>query len=107
MSEITQYRINQIVDNGKVVQITLSEDVELEPISQKQLIMESVSKKIDPEIKNQITPLLEAILQAQPTIRLKSYQHTTITITMPKKGYENIGRPQVGDKLEINLRKIS
>ncbi len=107
MSEITQYRINQIVDNGKVVQITLSEDVQLEPISQKQLIMESVSKKIDPEIKSQIIPLLEAILQAQPTIRLKSYQHTTIIITMPKKRYENIGRPQVGDKLEINLRKIS
>ena len=107
MSEIIPYRINQIVDNGQIVQISLAEDVQLEPVSQKQLIMESVAKKLDPELKEQVTPLLEAILQAQPTIRLKSYQHTSITITMPRKRYENMGRPQVGDKLEINLKKIS
>jgi phage-related protein len=67
--------------------------------------MDSVSKKLDPELKEQVMPLLEAILQAQPTIKLKSYQQTTITITMPKKRYERMGRPQVGEKLEINLKK--
>ena len=107
MSEIVSYVIQQIVDNGNVVQISLAEDVQLEPVSQKQLIMDSVSKKLDPELKEQITPLLEAILQAQPTINLRSYQQTTITITMPKKRYERMGRPQVGEKLEINLKKIS
>lgn len=107
MSDIIRYRINQIVDNGQVVQISLVEDVQLEPVSQKQLIMESVGKKLDPELKEQVTPLLEAILQAQPTIRLKSYQHTSITITMPRNRYEKMGKPQVGEKLEINLRKIS
>ncbi len=107
MSEIVSYVIQQIVDNGNVVQISLAEDVQLEPVSQKQLIMDSVSKKLDPELKEQVTPLLEAILQAQPTINLRSYQQTTITITMPKKRYERMGRPQVGEKLEINLKKIS
>lgn len=107
MSEIVSYVIQQIIDNGNVVQISLAEDVQLEPVSQKQLIMDSVSKKLDPELKEQITPLLEAILQAQPTINLRSYQQTTITITMPKKRYERMGRPQVGEKLEINLKKIS
>ena len=29
-------------------------------------------------------PLLEAILQSQPTIKIKNYQHTSIAITMPK-----------------------
>jgi len=107
MSEIVSYVIQQIVDNGNIVQLSLAEDVQLEPVSQKQLIMDSVSKKLDPELKEQVTPLLEAILQAQPTIKLKSYQQTTITITMPKKRYERMGRPQVGEKLEINLKKIS
>jgi phage-related protein len=69
--------------------------------------MESVAKKLDPEMKEQVTPILEAILQAQPTIKVKSYQHTTITITMPKNRYERMGRPQVGEKLEINIKKIS
>ncbi|MGI0097763.1 MAG: hypothetical protein ACREAJ_05190 [Nitrosopumilaceae archaeon] len=107
MTEVTEYRIQQIVDNGQIVQMTLAEDVHTEPISQKQMIMDSVAKKLDPEIKEQVTPLLEAILQAQPTIQIKSYQQTSITITMPKSRYERMGRPQVGEKLEINIRKIS
>ncbi len=107
MPEIVSYVVQQIVDNGNIVQLSLAEDVQLEPVSQKQLIMDSVSKKLDPELKEQITPLLEAILQAQPTIKLKSYQQTTITITMPKKRYDRMGRPQVGEKLEINLKKLA
>ncbi len=107
MAEVIEYRIQQIVDNGQIVQITLAEDVHTEPISQKQMIMDSVAKKLDPEMKEQVTPLLEAILQAQPTIKVKSYQHTTIIITMPKNRYERMGRPQVGEKLEINIKKIS
>ena len=50
-------------------------------------------------------PLLEAILQAQPTIRVKSYAQTNISITMPKNRYDKMGRPQVGDKLELDLKK--
>jgi len=105
MSEVTEYKIQQIVDNGQIVQMTLTEDVLTEPISQKQMIMEAVEKKLDPETKEQVTPLLEAILQAQPTIKIKSYQHTSITITMPKNRYERMGRPQVGEKLNINISK--
>jgi len=51
-------------------------------------------------------PLLEAILQAHPTIRVKSYAQTNISITMPKNRYEKMGRPQVGDKLQVDLKKI-
>ena len=107
MAEVTEYRIQQIVDNGQIVQMTLAENVHTEPVSQKQMIMESVAKKLDPEMKEQVSPILEAILQAQPTIKMKSYQHTSITITMPKNRYERMGRPQVGDKLEINIKKIN
>jgi len=106
MSEIDAYKIQQIVDNGNAVQISLVEDVQTEPLSQKQLIIENVSKKLDEETKKQVMPLLDAILQAQPTIRVKSYAQTNISITMPKNRYEKMGRPQVGDKLQIDLKKI-
>ena len=105
MAEVTEYKIQQIVDNGQVVQMTLAEDVLTEPVSQKQMIMESVAKKLDQETKEQVTPLLEAILQAQPTIKIKSYQNTSIVITMPKNRYERMGKPQVGEKLQINISK--
>lgn len=105
MAYITRYRIHQIVDNGQIVQISLAEDVQTEPVSQKQLILDSVAKKLDPEVKEQIQPLLEAILQAQPTIKIKSYEQTTISITMPRIRYDRMGRPQVGEVLEINITK--
>ena len=106
MSEIDEYKIHQIVDNGNAVQISLVEDVQTEPLSQKQLIIENVSKKLDEETKKQVMPLLDAILQAQPTIRVKTYAQTNISITMPKNRYEKMGRPQVGDKLQVDLKKI-
>ena len=106
MSEVIGYRVQQIVDNGQAIQMTLVEDVQTEPVSQKQLIMENVSKKLDQETKEQVMPLLEAMLQAQPTIKMKSYAQTNVSITMPKNRYERLGRPQVGEILNVDIKKI-
>ena len=89
-----------------MVQLTLIENVSTEPISQKQMIIENVAKRLDSETKEQVMPLLEAILQAQPTINVKSYQQTQITIAMPKNRYQHLGRPQEGEILQMNLQKI-
>lgn len=105
MSATNEFKITQVVDNGQMVQLTLIENVSTEPISQKQMIIENVSKKLDAETKEQVMPLLEAILQAQPTVNIKTYQQTQITTTMPKSRYESMGRPQVGETIEINMKK--
>jgi len=107
MSEIVQYKIQQLIDNGQTVQISLVDDVQLEPVSQKQIMLDAINKKLDPELKEQVLPLIEAIMQGQPTITVKSYAQTAITITMPRRRYERMGSPGVGEKLEINLKKIS
>jgi len=106
LSETNEFKITQIVDNAQMIQLTLIENVTTEPVSQKQLIIENVSKKLDSETKEQVMPLLEAILQAQPTINIKTYQQTQITITMPKSRYNNMGRPQVGNTIGVDLKKI-
>lgn len=105
LADITKYVIQQIIDSGNIVQMALAEDVQTEPISQKQMILDSVAKKLDPELREQVQPLLEAILGAQPTVKIKTYDQTTISITMPKVRYERLGRPQVGEVLEITLKK--
>jgi hypothetical protein len=106
LSDTNEFKISQIVDNGQMIQLTLIENVTTEPISQKQLIIENVAKKLDSETKEQIMPLLEAILQAQPTIKVKSYQQTQVTMAMPKTRYTHLGRPQVGEILQFNLKKV-
>ena len=106
MSATNEFKVTQIVDNGQMIQLTLIQDVSTEPISQKQMIIENVSKKLDSETKEQVMPLLEAILQAQPTVNIKTYQQTQMTMAMPRSRYENIGRPQVGNIISIDLKKI-
>lgn len=106
MSETNEFKITQIVDNGQMIQLTLIENVSTEPISQKQMIMENISKKLDAETRGQIMPILQAILQAQPTIKVKSYRQTQMTMAMPKSRYQNMGNPGVGDVLAMEFRKI-
>ena len=61
-----RYKVNQLTDIGTNVTLALSEDVELESISQQQLILEAIDGAVtDKEIKQQIKPILEAILKSQ------------------------------------------
>jgi hypothetical protein len=104
--ESTRYRINQMTDTGTNVNLALSEDIELEPVSQQQMMLEAIDRAVtDKEVKEQIRPILEAILRSQPQTLVKSYSQTVIQITMPKKRYEKMGSPRVGDKLLIEIRK--
>lgn len=107
MYDSTEYKIQQIIDNGKTIQLSLLENVNTELISQKQLIRESLQKELDNDTKKQILPLLDAIMKTQPTIKIKSYQQMSITIIMPKIRYIKIGSPKVGEKIEINMKKLN
>lgn len=102
----TVFKIKQLVDNGSNITLSLSEDVELETVSQQQMILEAVDRTVtDEEVKQQIKPLLEAILRSQPQTVIKTYPKTIIQITMPKRRYEMMGNPQVGETLQIDIKK--
>jgi hypothetical protein len=104
--ERIKYRINQMTETGANVSLAMSEDVELEPVSQQEMILEAVDRAVtDKEVKEQIKPLLEAILRSQPQTLVKTYSQTVIQITMPKKRYEKIGSPRVGEKLLVDIRR--
>jgi len=104
--ERIKYRINQMTDTGSTVNLALSEDVELESVSQQQMMLEAIDRAVtDKEVKDQIRPILEAILRSQPQTVVRSYSQTVIQITMPKKRYEKMGSPRVGDRLMIDIRK--
>ncbi len=101
-----KYLINQLTETGANVSLALSEDIELEPVSQQQMMLEAVDRAVtDKDVKQQIKPILEAILRSQPQTLVKTYSQTIIQITMPKNRYERLGRPRVGDKLMIDIRR--
>lgn len=104
--ERIRYRINQMTDTGTNINLALSEDIELEPVSQQQMMLDAIDKAVtDKEVKEQIKPILEAILRSQPQTLVKSYSLTMIQITMPKKRYEKMGSPRVGESLRIDIAK--
>jgi hypothetical protein len=97
-----------MTDTGASVTLALAEDVELEPVTQQQMMLEAVDRAVtDKEVKEQIKPILEAILRSQPQTMLKTYSQTVIQITMPKKRYEKMGSPRVGDRLSIDIKKTA
>jgi hypothetical protein len=103
---VIQYRINQMTDTGLNVSLALTEDVELEEVSQQQQMLDAIDNVLtDKEVKEHIKPFLEAILRSQPQTVINTYSQTSIQITMPKKRYENIGSPRVGDALSIEIKK--
>jgi hypothetical protein len=95
-----------MTDTGTNVNLSLSEDVELEAVSQQQMMLEAIDRAVtDKEVKEQIKPILEAILRSQPQTLVRTYSQTVIQITMPKKRYDMMGSPRVGDRLLIDIRK--
>ena len=95
--ERIKYRIDQLTETGANVSLALSEDIELEPVSQQQMMLEAVDRAVtDKDVKEQIRPLLEAILKSCSQTLVKTYSRTVIQITMPKKRYETIGSPSRG-----------
>ncbi|MDA7941594.1 MAG: hypothetical protein MPJ06_07635 [Nitrosopumilus sp.] len=98
-----EFKVVQMADNGRTVQLTLSENVSTEPISQKQMIIDNVAKKLDEDTKTHVMPLLEAILQAQPTVNIRTYQQTQVTVAMPRSRYEGMGSPRVGDVVRVRI----
>ena len=96
-----------MTDTGINVTLSLSEDVELESVSQQQLMLEAIDRAVtDKEVKQQIKPILEAILGSQPQTLIKTYSQTVIQITMPKRRYEMMGNPTVGDQILIDIKKM-
>ena len=70
---VIQYRINQMTDTGLNVSLALTEDVELEEVSQQQQMLDAIDNVLtDKEVKEQIKPFLEADLTISTT---NSYQY--------------------------------
>jgi hypothetical protein len=107
-NSVIRYKIDQITDTGVNVTLALSEDVELESVSQQQLMIDAIDRALqDKEVREQIKPILEAILASQPQTVINTYPQTFIQITMPKRRYVMMGSPNVGDQLSIDIRKMN
>jgi hypothetical protein len=69
------------------------------------MMLEAVDRSIaDKEVKEQVKPILEAILRSQPQTAIRTYARTMIQMTMPKRRYEKLGSPRVGQVLTLDIK---
>lgn len=92
------YKIKSLSDNGVAVTLNLIEDIELEPVSQQQMMLEAINRAIpDKEMKEQLQPIMEAMLRANhkrlynltPKQTLRLLCPNVITRTMESRKWEN------------------
>jgi len=70
------------------------------------MILEAVDRTVtDEEVKQQIKPVLEAIIRSEPQTDIKTYPKTIIQITMPNRRYEMMGNHQAGETLQVDIKK--
>jgi hypothetical protein len=56
-----RYRINQLTETGANVSLALSEDIELEPVSRQQMILEAIDRAVtDKDVNRQSTSRRQA-----------------------------------------------
>ena len=48
----------------------------------------------------------QCINEYHMVLNIKSYQQTQMTIAMPRSRYDSMGRPQVGNVIATDLKKI-
>ena len=106
-----RYSVKGVVDMGTHVQLQIGEDVETERIDPAEQVIDSMQKSTEmPEdTKRIMIPYMKTVLKAIPLssgtpTRIMANQ---ITINVPRRLYEQINRPNIGDILVMELRKES
>ncbi|MFQ6010995.1 MAG: hypothetical protein ACE5KG_02360 [Nitrososphaerales archaeon] len=104
-----RYAVKGVADMGTHVQLTIREDIETEQIDLSERVLDSVVKnqEMPDEVKKVMTPYLESVFKSMAPL-LPNRQPTVtggITLSLPKRLYEQINRPGIGDSLIMDLRK--
>lgn len=104
-----RYSVKGVIDMGSHVQLTISEDIETEQIDLSDRVLDSVMKnqEMPDEVKKVMKPYLESVFKSMAPLMPARQSATTssITISLPKRLYEQINKPSIGDTISMDLRK--
>lgn len=104
-----RYAVKGVIDMGSHVQLTISEDIETEQIDLSERVLDSVMKnqEMPNEVKNVMKPYLESVFKSMAPLLPSRQPATTssIMLSLPKRLYEQINKPGIGDTIVMELRK--
>jgi len=104
-----RYSVKSVIDMGSHVQLTISEDIETEQVDLSERVLDSVMKnqEMPEEAKAIMKPYLESVFKSMaPLIPARQPATTSsITLSLPKRIYEQINKPSLGDTIVMDLRR--
>lgn len=105
---LLRYVAKGVVEMGPQYQITLAEDViETEQITPSERMIDSLRKneQIPDEVKKMIISMIESMEASQATALPPRAFANRIPLDVPKRLYEKLNKPQVGDVITLELRR--
>jgi hypothetical protein len=101
-----RYVVKGVVDNGAQIQLTITEEVETEQITDVGKLIEKIEKdeRIPDEVKKAILPIFEALETTQPQRGLPIMLNR-MTFNIPRRLYEQMDRPNIGDTIVMELKR--
>ena len=106
MSQILEFVVRSITDNGSILVLTLQQEIKTEPIDQAEMLRQRIDsiKELDEDTKEVMKKIIPALIPFQQ-IQQVAYSPIQMNITLTRNVYERIGNPRVGDTILVTISK--
>jgi hypothetical protein len=107
-SSTLRYRVTALSHIGPQIQISMQEDIETERVDPTEQMLESIrnNEQIPKEMREMMQSLLRPYLQQMSQyIQPQTCVGNIITISVPSRLYNQIGRPNIDDIIRLKLEK--
>ncbi len=100
-----EFTVKSIMDEGRLLTLTLYQEIRTEPIDQAEIIKKRIDsiEGLDEDSKSMMKKLLPALLAPHMPKQTITISPIQMSITITRQIYERIGSPKVGDVIEVNI----
>lgn len=102
-----EFVVRSITDQGKLLALTLQQEIRTEPIDQAEIFKRRIDgiKDLDEDTREVMKKILPAMLASQLPQQGRAYSPIQMSITITRQIYERIGAPGVGETIVIELSR--
>ena len=102
-----EFIVKSIMDQGRLLTLNLQQEIKTEPIDQAEIIRRRIDsiEGLDEDSKAMMKKVLPAMLAPHIPKQTITISPIQMSITITRQIYERIGKPKVGDAIEVSIVK--
>ncbi len=105
--ESLEFVIRSITDHGRLLTLTLQQEIRTEPVDQAELLRQKIDSisGLDDDTREVMKKIIPALLATQLPQQATAYSPIQMNITVTRQIYERLGAPKVGETLQVGLSR--